>query len=104
MPGNFPSNAWFPSRIPALESFKPDLQEDDAGYTIEAEVPCAKKDNITPNLEQGRLTTGVAGKQETGKKQKRGATRNAATPIWRVVSTSRMPWNMARRPTRVMAS
>lgn len=68
---DFFSGSWFPMRMPEIETFKMDVKEDDRGYTIEAEVPGAKKEDITLNLESGRLTIGVAGKETANDDEKK---------------------------------
>ncbi|MGI6249394.1 MAG: Hsp20/alpha crystallin family protein [Acutalibacteraceae bacterium] len=56
---DFFTDGWGPRRNLACDSFKIDVQEDDKGYTIEAELPGVKKDEISINLNDGRLLISV---------------------------------------------
>lgn len=68
---DFFADPWFSFRQPELETFKMDVKEDDKCYTIEAEVPGAKKKDISINLQSGRLTIGVEGKEVTDSDKKK---------------------------------
>lgn len=68
---DFFADPWFPFRQPELETFKLDVKEDDKAYTVEAEVPGVKKKDITLDLESGRLTIGIAAKEESDKDDKK---------------------------------
>lgn len=60
---DFFGDTWFPVRTPELETFKLDVKETEDQYTIEAELPGVKKKDITLDLNDGRLTIGVAEKE-----------------------------------------
>lgn len=71
MLGDFFTNPWRFMRQADLGAFKIDLAEDEKAYTIEAEMPGVKKEDITIDLDDGELTIGVAAREkedETGKK------------------------------------
>lgn len=48
----------------AMNTFRIDLKEDDKAYTVEAEMPGTKKEDITIDLDDGELTIGVAAKEK----------------------------------------
>lgn len=61
---DFFTEPWYSFRLSELDAFKLDVKEDEKQYTIEAEAPGARKEDITLSLENGRLTISVAGKED----------------------------------------
>lgn len=59
---DFFGGEWMPSRAIALDTFKVDVQEDEKTYTIEADVPGVKKEEIQLSFDRGRL--GISIKRE----------------------------------------
>lgn len=55
---------WSFLRQPEINTFRIDLKEDEKAYTIEAEMPGVKKDDITIDLDDGELTIGVAAREK----------------------------------------
>ena len=51
---------FFAPRSIERATFKIDVQEDDKQYTIEAELPGIKKDEVSLSLDDGRLTISVS--------------------------------------------
>lgn len=69
---DFVSDSWMPSfRMPETETFKPDIKEDGGSYTVEAEVPGVRKEDIALDLDGGRLTIGVAGRESVEEDKKK---------------------------------
>lgn len=60
---DFFGDPWFSQKMPEMQTFRLDVKEDDVAYTIEAEVPGAKKKDITLDFSEGRLTIGVEAKE-----------------------------------------
>lgn len=58
-------------RTPFANTFKVDVKEDDASYTIEAEMPGVDKKDISVDIEDGRLTIAV-NQDETTKVEEEG--------------------------------
>lgn len=56
---DFFSDSWLPARTFAFDTFKVDVKEDEKSYSIEAELPGVKKEEITLALDDGRLTIAV---------------------------------------------
>ncbi|NLP48799.1 MAG: Hsp20/alpha crystallin family protein [Clostridiales bacterium] len=56
---DFFSDGWGVRRTLANDTFKLDVQEDDKGYYIEAELPGVEKDELKISLNEGRLIIGV---------------------------------------------
>jgi HSP20 family protein len=56
---DFFSNAW-PSRSFWGDTFKLDVKETDKNYSVEAELPGVKKDEINIDLDEGTLTISVS--------------------------------------------
>ncbi len=56
---DFFSDSWLPARTFAFDTFKIDVKEDGKTYSIEAELPGAKKEEINLALDEGRLTIAV---------------------------------------------
>ena len=72
---DFFSNPWGFFQQPELDAFKMDIKEDDKSYTVEAEMPGFKKDDIALDLDDGMLTISAAARskmEEDGKKLVRG--------------------------------
>jgi HSP20 family protein len=61
---------FFTPRSLERSTFKLDVQEDEKQYTIEAEMPGVKKDEISLNLEEGRLNISVKHEENTEDAQK----------------------------------
>jgi len=56
---DFFSEAWLPGRNLLNDTFKVDVSETDDGYLIEAELPGTKKEEISLELNDGRLIIAV---------------------------------------------
>lgn len=52
---DFFTDGWGVKRSLASDTFKVDVKEDEKGYTIEAELPGVKKEEINISLDDGRL-------------------------------------------------
>ena len=48
-----------PMRWPAMSGFRVDVQDNDDGYVVEAELPGVARDDIDVELKDGRLTISV---------------------------------------------
>ena len=59
MMDDFFSDVWPFGRNQLSGSFKVDVQESEGAYTIEAEMPGVRKEEINLSLDEGRLTIGV---------------------------------------------
>jgi HSP20 family protein len=59
---DFFGGSLMPTRTFALDTFKVDVQEDDKAYTIEADMPGVKKEEIQLSFDRGRL--GISVKRE----------------------------------------
>jgi len=67
------SNSYWPTGVVAPElngAFRVDISEDEKAIYIEAELPGAKKEDITLQVEDGVLTISAERKQETEEKKK----------------------------------
>lgn len=60
---DFFTDPWNFFRQPELATFKMDIKEDNNRYTIEAEMPGVKKEDISLDLDDGQLTIGVAARE-----------------------------------------
>lgn len=69
---DFFSNPWGFFQTPMInDAFRMDIREDDKSYTVEAEMPGFKKDDIQMDLDDGVLTISAAARNkvdEDGKK------------------------------------
>ncbi|MDD4797047.1 MAG: Hsp20/alpha crystallin family protein, partial [Eubacteriales bacterium] len=54
----------------AADTFKVDVREDDTAYTVEAELPGVKKEDIDIQMDDGRLRIAVNSAQETEQRDK----------------------------------
>lgn len=62
---------WFPFSLnDAMETFRLDVREDDDSYTVEAEVPGVKKNEISLSLDNSRLTIEIEEKEKSDSKKK----------------------------------
>lgn len=68
---DFFSGSWPTRRSLAGDTFKLDIQEDDKEYTIEAELPGVKKENIDVTLDDGRLSLSVKKEEITEDENKK---------------------------------
>lgn len=59
MMDDFFRDTWMPFRSAMRDSFRVDLKEDDGKYTVEAELPGVKKEDIRLDFSDGRLTIAV---------------------------------------------
>jgi HSP20 family protein len=67
---DFFSDSWSPRRSLVGDTFKIDVQEDERGYVIDAELPGVKKEEINLELNDGKLTIGVQKEENSEKKKK----------------------------------
>lgn len=67
MMDDFFSDAWPFGRTLVNDTFKVDVQESESAYTIEAEMPGIRKEEISLSLEEGRLTIGVERNEDVRK-------------------------------------
>lgn len=67
---DFFGDGWFSGRNLLGDTFKIDVKEDDKEYTIDAEMPGVKKEEIELSLNDGRLTISVQRKEETKEEDK----------------------------------
>ena len=67
---NDPFGSWFDHS--ALASFKTDIKDNGDSYTLEADLPGFKKDDIKIDLENDRLTISAERKDEHEEKGKNG--------------------------------
>ncbi len=67
---DFFNDSWLPRRSLMSDTFKLDVREEEKGYVVEAEVPGAKREEITLSLENSCLTLGVNRSEENTQKQK----------------------------------
>jgi HSP20 family protein len=67
---DFFSDSWSPRRSLTGDTFKIDVQEDDGEYLIDAELPGVKKEEISLELNDGRLSIGVQKEENVTDKQK----------------------------------
>jgi len=67
MMDDFFSDAWPFGRSLMNDTFKVDVHESDKAYTIEAEMPGVKKEEINLELNDGRLTISVERSEEVEK-------------------------------------
>ncbi|MGI5908403.1 MAG: Hsp20/alpha crystallin family protein [Christensenellales bacterium] len=58
MPDDF-FDPWFPGRHLMRDTFRVDVQENDNEYTVEAEIPGVKKEDVRLELTEGRLLIAV---------------------------------------------
>ena len=67
---DFFNDNWPSSRILARSTFKVDIQEDEKGYVVEAELPRVKKEEIGIELNEGRLTISVVREEKKEEENK----------------------------------
>jgi HSP20 family protein len=65
----FNDNPFFSNNI-AVDSFKVDVQEDDNEYIVEDYLPGVRREDISVELNENRLTIGVNKKEEVNEKKK----------------------------------
>lgn len=61
---------WMPTRNFALDTFKVDVQEDEKSYTIEADMPGVKKEEIQLSFDRGRLAISVKREEKVDEEKK----------------------------------
>lgn len=61
---DFFSDNWSPRRSLMNDTFKLDVKEDDNSYTIEADLPGVKKEEISLSLEENCLTLNISRREE----------------------------------------
>lgn len=67
---DFFSDGFMPVRLANASTFRLDVQDNDGGYVVEAELPGVARDDIDVELRDGQLTIGVTREEkidETGK-------------------------------------
>lgn len=62
---NFFGDNWMSSRNLFGDTFKIDVKEDERAYTVDAEMPGVKKEDISLSLHDGQLTISMAHNEET---------------------------------------
>lgn len=64
------ADSFFGGKSTIGDTFKMDVKASEAGYTVEAELPGAKKEEIAIDLEKGTLTLSVNRQEETQEEDK----------------------------------
>jgi HSP20 family protein len=67
---DFFSDSMMPRRSLARDTFKVNVQQNDADYLIEAELPGVNKDEINVDLNDGRLTISVKREEKINEEKK----------------------------------
>jgi HSP20 family protein len=67
---NFFEDSYSPLRSLSRDTFKLDVQENDKEYTIEAELPGVKKDEIAIEMNDERLSIAIERKEEVNEEKK----------------------------------
>lgn len=67
---NFFEDTWAPARRFMTDTFKLDVQEKDGEYTIEAELPGVKKEEISIDVNENRLTISIEREEKTDEEKK----------------------------------
>lgn len=67
---DFFSDAWMPHRSLIADTFKIDVEDCGDEYSIEAELPGVKKEDISLRLDDNRLTIAVQSDEESEEKKK----------------------------------
>lgn len=67
---DFFSDSWSSGRSLARDTFKINVQQNDADYLIEAELPGVNKDEIDVDLNDGRLTISVKREEKINEEKK----------------------------------
>ena len=67
---DFFSDAWSPRRSLAGDTFKIDVQENEREYLVDAELPGVKKEEISLELNDDRLTIGIQKEENNEEKRK----------------------------------
>ena len=70
MVDDFFNDAWPSKRSLMNDTFKVDVKEDDEKYTIDADLPGIKKEEINLQLDDGRLTISI-NREESSEEEKR---------------------------------
>lgn len=67
---NFFEDSWLPARNLAADTFKLDVQEKEKEYSIEAELPGVKKEEIKLEMNDERLTISIERNEDIEEKNK----------------------------------
>ena len=67
---DFFSDSWSPRRSLTRDTFKINVQQNEADYLIEAELPGVNKDEIDVDLNDGRLTISVKREEKVNEEKK----------------------------------
>lgn len=67
---DFFNDTWLPGRSLLSDSFKIDVKETEKAYTVEAELPGVKKEEIKLELNDGRLSITVQREERTEEENK----------------------------------
>lgn len=67
---DFFADGWPFRRSLLADTFKVDVQEKDKEYIVEAELPGVKKDDVSLDYDEGRLSISVKGSEESEEKKK----------------------------------
>jgi HSP20 family protein len=67
---DFFSDAWSPRRSLSGDTFKIDVQENEREYLVDAELPGVKKEEISLELNDDRLTIGIQKEENNEEKRK----------------------------------
>lgn len=67
---NFFEDTWIPARSLMVDTFKLDVQEKDKEFTIEAELPGVKKDEVKVELVDNRLSISVERSEKIDEEKK----------------------------------
>ncbi len=70
MMDDFFNDTWLPRRSLLSDTFKVDVKENEGAYTIEADLPGVKKEEINLELNEGRLTVAVVRNEEIEEEKK----------------------------------
>ncbi|MHB1453248.1 MAG: Hsp20/alpha crystallin family protein [Saccharofermentanales bacterium] len=67
---NFFEDSYSPLRNLSRDTFKVDVQENDKEYTIEAELPGVKKDEVSIEINDEKLSIAIERKEEVNEEKK----------------------------------
>ena len=67
---DFFADGWPSRRSLTADTFKIDVQDNETGYIVEAELPGAEKDNISISLNEGRLNIAFSKTENVEEKDK----------------------------------
>lgn len=67
---DFFSDNWMPARSLMRDTFKLDVEEAEDHYKIDADLPGVKKEEISLDMNEGRLTIGIKREEKTEEEKK----------------------------------